>query len=172
MSDPQPLDLTATEAAALVHRELEAAGMALEAADLEPALDAYVRALGLALQLGPAAAEEVLRAVLNGARDLAIRGDALGLATLGPAVAGLVDQVRDAGALPATPVMEAWATVAAGIGAFLGQWGVALSLPEDHRPPIRARLQAHAAILDAATGSLFRLAAWPEEQPGESRVEV
>ena len=54
-----------------------------------------------------------------------------------------------------------------GIGAFLGQWGVALSLPEDHRPSIRARLQAHAAILDAATGSLFRLAAWPEEQPKE-----
>jgi len=165
MSDPQPLDLTAVEAAALVRRELEAACLALEAANLDPALDAYVRALGLALQLGPAAAEEVLRAVLDGAGHLARRGDALGLATMGPAVAGLVDQVRDAGALPATPVMEAWAIVASGIGAFLGQWGVALSLPADHRRALSARLQAHAAHLDAATGSLFRLAAWPGDQP-------
>ena len=167
MSHPQPLDLSAGEAAALVHRELEAAGLALEAADLDPALDAYVRALGLALQLGPAAAEEVLRAVLDGARHLARSGDALGLAMMGPAVAGLVDQVRDAGALPATPVMDAWATVAAGIGAFLGQWGVTLSLPAADRQAMRTRLQAHAAILDAATDSLFGLAAWPEEQPGQ-----
>ena len=162
MTDPQPLALTAGEAASLVHRELGAAALALQAAELDAAFDAYVRALGLALQLGPALVEEVLRAVVDGARHLAHRGNAVGLATLGPAVAGLVGQVREAGALPANPEMEAWAAVAVEIGALVGQWGVALSLPAEHRPALHARLQARAALLDAATGSLFNLAAWPE----------
>lgn len=162
MSDPQPVDLTAGEAASLIQHELQAAGLALQAAELDPALDAYVRALGLALQLGPAPAEEVLRAILHGARDLARRGDALGLATLGPAIAGLVGQVQEAGALPASPVMAAWAAVAAEIGALVGQWGIALSLPAEHRQGLHAQIQARAALLDAATDSLFHLAAWPE----------
>jgi hypothetical protein len=162
VSDPQPLALTAWEAASLIRNELHAAAQALQAAELSPALDAFVRALGLALQLGPAPAEEVLRAILAGARDLARRGDSLALATLGPAVAGLVGQVRAAGALPANPAMEAWATVASEIGALIGGWGVALSLPAEHRPGLYAQLQDRAVLLDTATNSLFDLAAWPQ----------
>ncbi len=162
MSDPQPLELTAAQAAALIHERLQAADLALLAADLDPAFDAYVQALGLALQLGPAPAEATLRAVLDGARDLARRGDARGLATLGPAVAGLVGQVRAAGALPDNPVMEAWAAVAAEISVLIGLWGVALSLPAEHRPGLYLQLQQRATLLDAATKSLFDLAAWPE----------
>jgi hypothetical protein len=164
LSGLQPVELTAGEAAARVHGDLEAAVLALEAADLDSALDAYVRALGLALQLGPAPAEAVLRAVLDGARLLANQGRAEGLATLGPALVGLVDQVREAGALPATPVMEAWASVTTEIGALLGQWGLVLSLPAEHRQGLQAQLQNRAALLDAATGGLFDLKkppGWP-----------
>jgi hypothetical protein len=162
VTEPQPIELTAGQAASLIHGELQAAALALQAAELDPALDAYVRALGLALQLGPAPAEAVLRAVLDAARDLARRGDAVGLATLGPAVAGLVGQVWEAGVLPANRVMEAWAAVATDIGALLGEWGVALSLPVEQRQGLRAQLKDRAALLDTATDSLFGLAAWPE----------
>jgi hypothetical protein len=162
MTGPQAVELTAGEAAARIHAELQTAAVALDAAELDLALDAYVRALGLALQLGPAPSETVLRAVLDGARSLARQEDAEGLATLGPAVAGLVSQVMEAGALPASPVMEAWAAVAADIGALLGQWGLALSLPAEHRQHLRAQLQTRARLLDAATNRLFYLAAWED----------
>lgn len=165
MSEPQSIELTAAQAASLVQDELQAAALAFQAAELDAACDASVRALGLALQLGPAAAENVLRTILDGARDMARREDATGLATLGPALAGLVDQVRAAGALPANPIMEAWAAVGSEVGAMLGQWGIALSLPAEQRHGLLGQLRARAALLDAATNSLFRLASWPDDRP-------
>lgn len=165
MTSPQPIELTAAQAVSLVTAELQTAGLALQASELDPALNAYVRALGLALHLGPAPAEEVPNSILDGARAIAGRGDAEGLATLGPALAGLVDEVREAGALPASPVMEAWAAIATDIGAILGQWGLALSLPAERRQGLQLTMHSRAALLDAATDGLFGLAAWPELMP-------
>jgi hypothetical protein len=70
--------------------------------------------------------------------------------------------VRQAGALPPTPVMEAWATVAAEVGLLVGQAGLALSLPQDRRAGMAQNLQARARLLDEATGSRLGAAAWVE----------
>lgn len=160
MTGVEAVRATAAQAAEMIKGELDRAHLALLAGDLDPALDGYVRALGLALQLGPAPAEQALAAILAGARILAQGGQAEGLSRLGPAVVGLVDQVRDADALPATGVMDAWATVASDLGAFLGQVGVALAIPTERRAGMIHNLRAHAALLDEATGKLFGLVAW------------
>jgi hypothetical protein len=124
------------------------------------ALDHYVRGLGLALQLGPAPAEQATRAILQGADSLARYQAVTALSALGPAMVDLVGQVRDAGALPSTPVMEAWAIVAGDIGALIGQVGLALSIEPSHRTGILANARAHAILLDDATGGLFDLRGW------------
>ena len=157
---PQALDLTPAQAAARLEAELAQAGRALAGHDLKLALDAYARGLGLALQLGPAAAETALRAILAGARRLLFREDADGLCALGPAVAGVVGQVQEAGALPATQAMQAWAAIAADVGALLGQVGLALALPAERRGGLWRQACARAALLDEATGGLFALSAW------------
>lgn len=154
------LELTPDQAAARLHGELVDAGQAVAAHDLETAFDAYVRALGLALQLGPPATEISLGAVLAGAAELLRCRDADGLCALGPAVAGLVDQVQAAGAVPSGTVMQAWAGVAADVGALLGQAGLALTLPAERRAGLWQQARARAALLDEATGGLFSLVQW------------
>ena len=104
MTTPEAIDLTPTEATARVHQSLDRASERLRIGDLEPALGAYARALGLALQLGPAPTEKVLLATLDAAHRLARRQNAEGLSALGPTLVGLVSQVRDTGALPPTAV--------------------------------------------------------------------
>jgi hypothetical protein len=144
MSDPQPIDLTPAGAAVRIRAELALAQGALEAPrDLDTALDAYVRALGLALQLGPAPSE-----------------DAAALSALGPAVVDLVGQVRGASALPPTPVMAAWAELAVEVGALIGQLGLALALPADRRAGMMNQARERAALLDDTTGGFFSLGVW------------
>jgi hypothetical protein len=160
MSGGETVLATAAQAAEMLQGDLDRARLALQAGNLDPALDGYVRALGLALQLGPAPAERALAAILSGALTLAQSGQAEGLSTLGPAMVGLVHQVREAGALPATGVMDAWATIASDLGAFIGQVGVALTIPAERRAGMVKNLRAHAALLDEATGEMFGLVAW------------
>jgi hypothetical protein len=157
------IELTPAEAADRIDNELGQAWIALGAHDLEPALDGYVRALGLALQLGPAPTEQVLVAILQAARELALRRDADGLSALGPALVGLVTQVRHAGALSHTAVMEAWATVADGLGVLTGQLGLALTLPPDRRAGMMSQARAHATLLEDASGGLFGLVDWLDD---------
>jgi hypothetical protein len=163
MTDPDAVELTLDGAISLLQEELDRAAEAIRTADLESALDGYRAALGLALQLGPAATEGVLRAILQASRDLAWHGEASSLSALGPALVGLVDQVRQAGALPATAVMEAWAIVAADLAALVGQIGLALSIPPRHRAGMFDSARAHAVLLDDATSNLFALTAWIDQ---------
>jgi hypothetical protein len=158
--DVGAVDLTPHEAAARLQEELAWAGQALAGQGTDAALDGYVRALGLALQLGPAAVEMALAAVLDGAGCLLGAGDTDGLCALGPAVAGTVAQVQEAGVLPATPAMAAWAAVAGDLGALLGQVGLAQALPVERRGGMWRQAWARAALLDEATGALFGLADW------------
>ena len=163
MAPYQEVSLTATEAAELLSRDLTQAVQSLCASDLPTALDSYARALGLALQLGPAPAEQVLVAICEGARALVLRQDAAGLSALGPAVVGLVAQVRDEEALPRTRIMDAWATIASDMGALIGQLGLVMALPTDHRPGMLANARRRAELLDEATGARFTLVSWLEE---------
>jgi hypothetical protein len=170
MRPHQSIDLTPAQAAEHIQAELACAGQALalegpasgplDAQDLDTALDAYVRALGLALQLGPAPAEEVLQAVVHAAQLLGQRGDAAALSALGPALVDLVAQVRTAGALPPTAIMEAWATVAADLGTLVGQVGLALALPPERQTGMMDKARARAVLLDDATRALFSLTPW------------
>lgn len=160
MTCPQPMDLTITEAVDLILRELECAGNVLEGADLDSALDAYVRALGLALQLGPAPTEQVLSAILDTARQLSCQREAEALSALGPAIVDLMARVCEVGALPATPAMQAWANVAYDLGALIGQVGLALGLAPTHRDGMLDSARSRAILLDGATGNLFSLTSW------------
>lgn len=159
------VDLTAAEAVARLQEELAQAGQAVAGQKMEVALDGYVRGLGLALQLGPAAAEMTLEAILAGAGGLVRQGNADGLCALGPAVAGVVAQVREAGALPGTPAMAAWAAVTDDVGALLGQVGLALALPAERRSGMWRQARERAALLDEATGGLFALVGWLGQAP-------
>lgn len=60
----QTLEVTLGEAAGAFLDELDQADATLSADGAEGATEAYLRALGLALQLGPAATEEALRRIL------------------------------------------------------------------------------------------------------------
>lgn len=161
MSDPQPIDLTPAGAAERIRVEMVLAQDALEAAgDLDAALDAYVRALGLALQLGPLPSEQVLVGILDTARHMAEVQDAAALSALGPAVVDLVSQVRKASALPPTPIMTAWAEIAVEVGALIGQLGLALALPADRRTGMMNQAHERAALLDDTTGNVFALGPW------------
>jgi hypothetical protein len=160
MTSPLPTELTPAEAADSILRELQCAGDGFERADLDSALDAYARALGLALQLGPAFTEQVLTAILDTARQLSHQRKAEALSALGPALVDLVAQVCEARALPATPAMQAWANVAYELGALIGQVGLALGLAPDHRDGMLDGARTRAALLDDATGNLFSLTPW------------
>ena len=160
MTSPQTIELSPTEATELIQHELQEADHAFHAEDLESALDWFVKALGLALQLGPDATEKVLAEVMAAAREMARQQNAGALSALGPALVGLTDQVRAETALPPTAVMEAWAAVASGLGAILGQLGLALTMAPDHRSGMMTNTHTRAILLDDATGNLFGLADW------------
>jgi hypothetical protein len=181
MTAEKSVDLTPLQAANLIGSELSQAENALEARKFDAAIDGYIRALGLALQLGPAPTEQVLDGVLHAARILVLSVNSgasrsaemsgsmddrntvsSSLAALGPAIVALVTQVRNADALPATGVMEAWATVASDLGALIGQVGLALDIAANHRSGMMDNAIARAKILDEATGNRFALGAWVE----------
>jgi hypothetical protein len=157
--------LTASQATALLQRMLAEAGQALRAGNTDASLNSHVSALGLALQLGPAPTEKVILAVLEAANHLAQQQDSKGLCTLGPALVDLVDQVRAARALPPTPIMETWATIASDLGSLAGQVGLALAIPFQRRREMIGNARARAVLLDDATGGLFALTAWLDSIP-------
>jgi hypothetical protein len=160
MNPPLAVDLTPQQAADMLRGELAQADHALQSRGFDAALDSYVRALGLALQLGPAAAEQVLSGIVQAARNLSRGHDADSLSALGPAMVSLVSQMRQAGALPSTPIMEAWATVADDLGMIIGQVGLALSIAPEHRLAMLDSAHTRCALLDDATGNLFAFTDW------------
>lgn len=164
---PQEIHLTLDDAVSFIQAELFTAEKALKGGDLETALDSHTRALGLALQLGPAPTELVIRAILRATLYLVEQPDITGrpctptaLSALGPALAGLVGQIREADAIPKTAIMGAWSTFAADLGALIGQVGLALSIPAARRASMMDSAHARAALLDAATGERFALTSW------------
>jgi hypothetical protein len=176
---PQSIDLAPQEAADLLHDETSRAAAELEDGGLQVAVDGFIRALGLGLQLGPAATEQVLAAILVACRQYAVweggvcAGTALAdaskvFSTLGPAVVDLVAQVQRAGALPGTRVMEAWADLVSELGTVIGQLGIALTIPSKHRASMVASVRTRAVLLDDATAGRFALVAWLEEVSGAS----
>ena len=171
MTSPQSLHLTPADATALVQNQILEAHNAVERSDLESALDSLISALGLALQLGPAASERVLSEVVSVAQELARRDDAGALAALGPALVGLTRQVREAGALSPTSVMHAWAELTSDLGALIGQVGLALTLASSHQAGMMAKARMRAALLDDATGDLFALGTWLDRLGEESTAE-
>lgn len=152
--------LTADQAVAVLEHELAGADTALSAGRSDSAFDGYVRSLGLALQLGPAEIQLVLRRLLEAASKLACLDGAVGLNTLGPAIVGVVADARRAGAVPSCKVMEAWATATADFGALIGEVGLALSMAPGQRGGTIGGSLRRAAVLDDATGTMFGLTAW------------
>jgi hypothetical protein len=168
MSAFQTLDLTPAEAARFLERESAEAGTAWRAGAYDSAVDGYTRALGLALQLGPAAAERVLAGILHTTRDLGSGEEARALAMVGPALVDVVHQVRGAGALPATRVMEAWAELTLDVGALIGQVGLSYSLPPERRREISTNARTRATLLDDASNSALGLDSWLDAKELES----
>ena len=168
MTSHRTLELSAPEASEQIRQALQRTQFALCNSDLEAALDELVSALGLALQLGPAATEMVLAEAVAAAREMARQRDAIALSALGPALVGLSHQVREAGVLPETAVMEAWAVVVSGLGALIGELGLVLHMACDHRSGMIANASIRAASLDDATGGLFELGDWLDEIAGDS----
>jgi len=166
MDSLQRIDLSPEGAVQWIRDELVRARRAVEDGDLDAALDAYIPTLGLALQLGPAPAEQVLSAILATAQRLVHCRDAEGLSALGPALAGLTSRVREANVLPQSTVMEAWAAVVEGLGALIGQLGLVLTLPPERRGELAANARAHAVLLDDATSSIFGLERWIDGMAG------
>ena len=171
MTSPQSVNLTPADATALIQDQILEAQSALERSDLESALDSLVSALGLALQLGPAASELVLSEIVAVAQELGRRDDAGALAALGPAMVSLTQQVREAGALPPTSVMHAWAELASDLGALIGQVGLALILGSSHGAGMMGKARMRAALLDDVTGGLFVLVGWLDRLGEESKAE-
>jgi hypothetical protein len=163
MTEPTEIELTPEDAASRVAAELSLAGEALQEGSVNTALDGYVLALGLALQLGPASTGQAVSSILQAARVLASQQNAPGLSALGPALAGLVSQMREAEAVPATSIMEAWAGFVEGLGALIGQIGLALALPSDHRGGMIANARSHALLLDDATAGCYSLTKWLDQ---------
>ncbi len=163
MTAPQPVDLTLSEAARLLDEELRIARCSLEASESGVAGNRFVSALGLALQLGPAPVEEVLFRVMDATLRLAQTAGSESLATLGPAIVLLVDRVREAGALPPTAAMEAWAILATDLGVIIGQLGLALSMKADSRAGILANARLRASLLDDATEARFGFTTWVDQ---------
>jgi hypothetical protein len=163
MTSPQTVELAPDQAIAMIREELAQAARLLQTGRLDAALDRYTAALGLGLQLGPGPTQEVLTAILDTARALARKQEAHGLSALGPALVALVDQVRDAGVLPATAVMDAWAIIAADLATLIGQLGVALEIAPDRRGDMMDNARLRASLLDNATIGLFGLVAWLDD---------
>lgn len=153
---PETVELTPDAAVAFLSDELALAADSHAAGNADAALDAYVRAVGLALQLGPAACEQALDAVLAGARRMTHNT----LSALGPALVQLHDQVRDAGALSDNPVMQSWASVVAYCGMLIGVVGVAGALPAGDRQGMVHKARTAATQLDEQTGQLLDFAGW------------
>jgi hypothetical protein len=170
MSTFQTLDLTPAEAAGFLVRASAEAGDAWRAGAFDSAVGGYARALGLALQLGPAAAEQVLAAIVHTTRGLESSKEAEALAMLGPALVNLVLQVRQAGALPTTRVMDAWAELTFDVGALIGQVGLAYSLPPERRSEITTNARMRATLLDDASNGVLGLGAWLDAKALESSV--
>jgi hypothetical protein len=162
VTTPRKIDATPAEALALIKDQVLEARRAFQHCDLALALDRFVNALGLALQLGPAASQSVLVEIMDAAREMARQSDAGALSTLGPALVGLAEQVHEADALP-TVIMEAWAQLASALGALIGQLGLSLTLPAEHRAGMMAQTRARAKLLDDSTGNLFALADWIDQ---------
>jgi hypothetical protein len=163
------VELDATEASKQIGQTLQQTHHALQSKDTEGALDGLVGALGLALQLGPAATVRVLIEAVTVAREMAQRQDADAISALGPALVALTNQVREAGALPGTPVMEAWAAVAAGLGALLGEVGLLLTMDPSRRSTMMMNASIRAALLDDASHERLGLGAWLDELAGDLR---
>ena len=167
MTPVHSIDLNPVQATEWIDGELASAREALggdgAAPDLDALLNAYYRALGLALQLGPAPTEKVLIETLVTARELAHRENAAALSALGPALVDLVDRVRRSGSLPPTPIMDAWATVAADLGVLVGQVGLALALPAERRSGMMDHARTRSLLLDEATGGVLGLAEWIDQ---------
>ena len=168
MSAPRALDLTPAEAARFLDRESTKAGTAWRAAAFDTAVDGYTRALGLALQLGPAPAEQTLTAILHTTRELGSSEEAEALAMLGPALVDLVHQVCRAGALPATRVMGAWAELTLDVGALISQVGLAYSLPPERRRELTINARTRATLLDDACNGALGLGYWLDAKALES----
>jgi hypothetical protein len=160
MTEQETVELTLDGIVRLIQEELARVAQALDAGDVEATLDACISALGLALQLSPDATEQVLRVILDAGRTLVASGQSEALSTLGPALVTLADQVRASGVLPVTAAMDAWTTVVSGLGALIGQIGLALAIPASHRAGMWAAASAHAAILDYTTNGLLTLTPW------------
>ena len=171
MISPKAVEISAVEASGQIRQALQRAKLALDADDHETALDSLVSALGLALQLGPAATEQVLTETVTAARQMARQRDADALSALGPALVGLANQVRDTDTLPKTAVMEAWAGVASGLGMLFGQLGLALTIVPEHRSGMMTNASTRASLWDNATGNLFELASWLDEMRGDLQEE-
>jgi hypothetical protein len=84
---------------------------------------------------------------------------------------GLTQQVKEAGALPPTSVMHAWAELASDLGALIGQVGLALTLNSSHRAGMMGKARMRAALLDDATSDLFALGSWLDQIGEESKAE-
>jgi hypothetical protein len=136
--------------------------------DLELTISSLCKALGLALQLGPASTEKVLRAILGTSKTMLGSQGAGALAVLSPALVNLVAQVRESGVLPETPTMEAWATVVTGVSTLISQVGLAYELPPERRSGMLRQARGQAELLDDATGSLLQLTVWLDGLPGDS----
>jgi hypothetical protein len=165
MTTPSTVELDASQAATLLHRTLLSATDALQTGDTDASFDGYIRALGLALQLGPAPTEVTLHAVRAAADQLTQEQDSKGLCTLGPALVNLVDEVRATGALPQTPTMDSWATVATALGILVGQVGLALAIPTERRSKMLRDARTRAIHLDDATGCRLSLGDWLDGIP-------
>jgi len=163
MSMPQPIELTPLEAAGLIEHDLHAAEACIQSSQIEGAQDRLVRALGLALQLGPAAVENVLLCVMHMIGEPVLHRDTETLSSLGPALVDVVSQVRSAGALPGTRIMEAWAIVACDVATLIGQVGLALSIRPEHRQGMMDNARIRAAALDEATGARFAITDWIDQ---------
>jgi len=171
MTPHHSVDLTPAAASGLIQTLLREVHSALDSDDLESALDSVVSAMGLSLQLGPAASEQVLGDVVVVARELARKDDAGALSALGPALVGLIQQVREAEVLPPTKVMGAWAELTSDLGALIGQVGLALTVGVSHRTGMMRKARVRAALLDDATGDLFALASWLDQLGDDSKAE-
>lgn len=168
MTSPRIIELSAREASEQIRQALQQTHLALRSDDLEAALDELVGALGLALQFGPAATEMVLTEAMAAAREMARQRDTNALSALGPALVGLTHQVRAAGALPKTAVMDAWAEIVSGLGALLGELGLVLAITRNCRSDMLTNVSVRAALLDDATDGLFELGDWLDEIASDS----
>ena len=80
MRTSQSLDMTPAAAARFLDKESVESADAWRAGAYDSAVDGYTRALGLALQLGPAPTERVLASILHTTRGLQSSDEAGALA--------------------------------------------------------------------------------------------